>query len=153
MIAYRFQLLVLSTALAVTSLAYGQAGDPGMRVEGAWSRRAPMMESGGSKGGSGNGAVYATLVNPGKERDALISATSDAAATVEIHESYQDMGMMMMRPVKRIEVPAGGKVEMKPGGFHIMLLGLKHELKAGQAINVTLQFQKAGKISVKADIR
>lgn len=153
MIAFMLRLLVLSVALPVTSLAYGQAGDAEMRVEGAWARRAPMMEGGGSKGGSGNGAVYAVLVNPGKQPDALVAAASDAAAAVEIHESYQDMGMMMMRPVKKIEVPAGRKVEMKPGGFHIMLLGLKRDLKAGQVVNLTLQFQKTGKIPVKAEIR
>jgi len=111
------------------------------------------MMSGDSKAGSGNGAVYATLVNPGKQLDALVAAASDAAGTVEIHESYQDMGMMMMRPVGKIEVPPGGKVEMKPGGYHIMLLNLKHDLKAGQTVNVTLQFQKTGKISVKAEIK
>lgn len=153
MTASLLRLLVLSAALPMASLAYGQAGDAGMRVEGAWARRAPMMESSGSKGGSGNGAVYAVLVNPGKQPDALVAAASDAAATVEIHESYQDMGMMMMRPVRKIEVPAGRKVEMKPGGYHIMLLNLKRDLKAGQAVSLTLQFQKAGKIPVKAEIK
>ena len=148
-----FWLLVLSAALSAMSPAYGQAGVSELRVEGAWSRGTPMMDSGGAKGGSGNGAIYATLVNPSKERDALISAASNAAGAVEIHESYQHMGMMMMRPVKRIEVPAGGRVEMKPGGFHIMLLGLRRDLKPGQTVNVTLQFQKAGKIPVKARIK
>lgn len=151
-IANASRLMILSSFLSAAT-AYGQADGPGIRVEGAWARRAPMMESSGSKGGSGNGAIYATLANPGKDRDTLISAASDAAGVVEIHESYQHMGMMMMRPVKAIEVPAGGKVEMKPGSYHIMLLNLKRDLKAGQTVNVTLQFQKAGKIPVKAEIK
>jgi copper(I)-binding protein len=154
MVANASRLMALSALLFAAASVYGQTGGSGMRVEGAWARRAPMMESSGPKGGSGNGAIYATLVNPGKERDALISATSDAAGAVEIHESYQDMGMMMMmRPVKTIEVPAGGKVEMKPGGYHIMLLNLKRELKAGQTVNVILRFQKAGNIPVSAEIK
>ena len=153
MVVNASRLMALSALLFAAASVYGQTGGPGMRVEEAWARRAPMMESGGPKGGSGNGAIYATLVNPGKERDALISATSDAAGAAEIHESYQDMGMMMMRPVKMIEVPAGGKVVMKPGGYHIMLLNLKRELKAGQMVNVTLRFQKAGNIPVSAEIK
>ena len=98
--------------------------------------------------------VSSTPRSPTRGRsDALIAAASDAAGAVEIHESYQDMGMMMMRPVDRIEIPAGRKVEMKPGGYHIMLLNLKRDLKAGEVVNVTLQFDKAGKIPVQAVIK
>jgi len=146
-------LLILSAVLAAAASAAEQAGGAKIQVEGAWARRAAMMTGGDSKAGSGNGAVYATLVNPGKGHDVLIAAASDAAGAVEIHESYQDMGMMMMRPVKKIDVPAGKKVEMKPGGYHIMLINLKRELKAGESIGVTLQFQNAGKIPVTATIR
>ena len=61
--------------------------------------------------------------------------------------------MMMMREVRKIDVPAGHKVEMKPGGYHLMLLGLKRDLKAGETIGVTLEFEKAGKIPAIATIR
>ena len=141
-------------ALFVASFSvYGEAGDAKIRVDGAWARRAPMLGSSDAKAGSGNGAVYAALVNPGKEPDALIAAASDAAGTAEIHESYQASGMMMMRQVRKIDVPAGQTVEMKPGGYHIMLLNLKRDLKVGQVVGVTLQFQNAGKISVNAQIK
>jgi copper(I)-binding protein len=93
---------------------------------------------------------YATLVNPGRS-PTLIGASEVAAA--EIHESYQESGMMMMRPVKKLDVPAGKKVELKPGGYHIMLLNLKRDLKAGTVVKLTLQFQNAGKIPVNAEIR
>lgn len=147
------RLALVVSFIALTASAQAQTGNPGVRVESAWARSAPMMEGGKGKAGSGNGAIYVTLANAGKERDALIAAASDAAVAVELHESYQDMGMMMMRPVKRIDIPAGGKVEMKPGGYHIMLLNLKRELKAGQTVNLTLQFQKAGKLPVHVEIR
>lgn len=61
--------------------------------------------------------------------------------------------MMMMRPVEKIDVPAGKQVEMKPGGYHIMLLNLKRDLRAGTVVKLTLQFRKAGKIPVSAEVR
>ena len=115
MVTVRLQLLILSTVLlAATASASGQSSDAKIRVDGAWARRAAMMESGDSKSGSGNSAVYATLVNPHNEPDALIAAATDAAGAVEIHESYQESGMMMMRPVAKIDVPAGKKESQQP---------------------------------------
>ncbi len=93
------------------------------------------------------------LVNAGTATDALVGVASDAAATAEIHETYRHMNMLMMRPVAKINVPAGNKVEMKPGGYHIMLLNLKRDLKAGETIGVTLQFEKAGKIPATATVK
>lgn len=153
MVPGRLRIAILWVLLAAWASASGQAGDAKLRVDGAWARRAAMLEGADAKAGSGNGAVYAVLVNPGKEPDALIGAASDAAVAAEIHESYQESGMMMMRPVKKVDVPAGKKVELKPGGYHIMLLNLKRDLKAGTVVKLTLQFQNAGKILVSADIK
>ena len=139
--------------LAVSASAPGQAGEAKVLVDGAWARRAAMLKGVDATAGSGSGAVYATLVNPGKEPDALVGAESEAAAAAEIHESYQESGMMKMRPVKKLDVPAGKKVEMKPGGYHIMLLNLKRDLKAGTVLKLTLQFQNAGNIPVIAEIK
>jgi periplasmic copper chaperone A len=132
-------------ALAMCTCAYAQHA--GIRVDGAWARRAPMLD------GSGNGAVYVTLVNAGREADALISAASNVAGAVEIHETYQQSGMMRMRPLDRIDVAPGAIVEMKPGGRHIMLLNLKRDLKSGETTELTLVFRRAGAIAVKAEIR
>lgn len=142
--------LILAAGLALPALAYAQADGAKLQVEGAWARRAALLKGGS---GSGNSAVYALLVNPGKVPDALLAAASDAAGTVEIHESYLESGMMMMRPVGKIDIPAGNKVEMKPGGYHIMLLNLKRGLRAGETVSVTLQFEKAGKIPVTATVK
>jgi len=149
----RLPLLLLSMLVAVPAPVLGQTNDSKVRVEEAWARRAPMIESGDSKAGSGNGVVYVLLVNSGQGHDALLSAASDAAAAAEIHETYRDMGMMMMRPVKKIDLPSGRKVEMRPGGYHIMLLNLKRDLKPGEVVTLTLQFEKAGKIRVNAVIK
>jgi copper(I)-binding protein len=117
-----------------------------VRIEGAWARRAPMIK-GDSTAGSGNGAVYLTIVNPASVSDDVIAASSDVA------ETYEESGMTMMRPIIKLHVPAGGKQEMKPGGYHIMLINLKRELKAGQVISVTLVLQKAGRVPVRATVK
>jgi copper(I)-binding protein len=132
----------------------------GIQLENAWARRAPAMAHGGSgahgatgHGDAGNGAVYVTIVNHGGSADALVGATTDVAKAVELHETVQEGGVMKMRPVPRFEVPAGGRLEMKPGGPHVMLLGLTRDLKPGDTVSVTLTFEKAGRMSVEAPVR
>jgi copper(I)-binding protein len=156
--------------------AHAQSGSSGaspIHLSQAWARRAPMMgEAGaaqpatgsghghaasgrthGHAGAAGNGAVYVLIENRGTEPDALLEATSDAAATVEFHETRQEGGVMRMRPVPRMDVPPGGRIEMKPGGYHIMLLGLTRDLHPGDTVTVRLRFEKAGEQSVEAPVR
>jgi copper(I)-binding protein len=146
-------LRVSALALLLSVSALAQAGDATIRIEGAWARRAVMLKGDAATAGTGNGAVYVALVNTGRKADALLAAASDAAAAVEIHETYQEGGMSKMRPVSRIELRPGGSVELKPGGYHIMLLNLTRDLKPGEAIQLTLDFEGAGKIPVMAQIR
>ena len=147
------------TLAAIFFLATAAACDrskPEIRLESAWARRAPMMGDGAQSGAAserGNGAVYATVVNAGKTTDVLIAGASEAADAVELHESYEMSGMMMMRPVPKFEIPAGGKLEMKPGGYHLMLLRLKRDLTPGEKIKASLTFEKAGQVSVDAEVR
>jgi copper(I)-binding protein len=98
------------------------------------------------------GAGYLVIQNSGAA-DKLLSVTSDVAQTIELHESMMSGNMMSMSPVPNIEVPANGKVELKPGGFHMMLIGLTRPLKVGDKVQLTLNFEKAGKIPVTADVR
>jgi periplasmic copper chaperone A len=132
----------------------------GIHLENAWARRAPAMAHGSSSGhgtpahgDAANGAVYVTIVNHGGSPDALVRATTDAAKTVELHETVQEGGVMKMRPLPRFEVPGGGRLEMKPGGYHLMLLGLNRDLKPGDTVRVTLTFDKAGPMPVEATVR
>ena len=151
----RITLFVLSVVILVSTVAHSQSREADrmkVRIEAAWARRAPMMK-GDSTAGSGNGAVYLTIVNPGSVSDDVIAASSDVAETAELHESYQESGIMMMRPIIKLPVPAGAKLEMKPGGYHIMLINLKRELKAGQVISLTLVLQKAGRVPVRATVK
>ncbi len=61
--------------------------------------------------------------------------------------------MMGMQPIARLEIPAGGTVELKPGSYHIMLIDLTQELKVGDKIEITLKFEKAGEVKVTAEVR
>jgi hypothetical protein len=107
----------------------------------------------GAMGQGGTGAVYVTLTNTGSQADALVSASTDTARAVELHEVQNEGGVMKMRPVKSIQVPAGGKVELKPGGYHLMLLDLKHDLKPGETVPVTLKFEHGAEVRIDAAVR
>ncbi len=160
--------LLAGFALGGTARAQAQA----IQASNAWARRAPAMDSGmrsmekmdksektdkmgsmGKMGGGGNSAVYVTLTNAGAQADSLVSASSDVAQTVELHEAKHEGGVMKMRPVQAIPVPPNGKTELKPGGYHIMLMGLKHDLKPGEKVAVTLKFERGGEVRVEAPVK
>jgi copper(I)-binding protein len=103
--------------------------------------------------GSGTGAVWFTITNGGETDDRLVSAASDAAATVEIHEMAMSNGTMTMSPLPDgLPVPAGETVVLEPGGYHIMLIGLTRDLKAGDSLDLVLTFETAGEITVEVPI-
>ena len=81
--------------------------------------------------------------------DQLLSASSPAAGEVQLHEMSMEGNVMKMRQVKDIAVPAGGVVELKPGGLHLMFMNIKAPLTAGQTVPVKLKFAKAGEVEVK----
>lgn len=116
-------------------------------VTGAWARTSPKSAA--------NGAVYLTLES--SAADALVKASVDpsVAAMVEIHETkmVDSSGEMTMSPVDRIEIPAGGPVELKPGGYHIMLMKLAAPLQSGSTIEVTLTFDKAAPQTLQVEVR
>lgn len=91
----------------------------------------------------GTGAAYMLIHNHSTEDDALIGASSDVAAAVEIHLSKMGAdGTMQMIPQESIMLPAEGEVELKPGSYHIMLIGLVKDLNVGDEISITLHFEK-----------
>jgi copper(I)-binding protein len=102
---------------------------------------------------TGNSAAYMILRNGGDSADRLIKIESDVADAVELHKTTMDASMMKMDPVDGIDIPGKGQAELKPGGFHVMLIGLKRELKAGEKIKLKLQFEKAGVQEVEAEVR
>lgn len=84
--------------------------------------------------------------------DQLISASSPVAGEVQLHEMAMEGNVMKMRQVKDIAVPAGGAVELKPGGLHLMFMNIKAPLAAGETVPVKLKFAKAGEVEVKMPV-
>ncbi len=103
--------------------------------------------------GQKNGAAYLSIKNGGSEGDKLISAESPVAEKTELHETVNEGGVMKMLPVTGgIEVRPGSTVEFKPGGFHVMLIGLNRRLEEGQTIPLTITFAKAGSVHLDAKV-
>ncbi len=98
-----------------------------------------------------NGAAYLTITNNGSA-DRLLGAESSVSARTELHTHIKQDGVMRMRHVDAIEVPAGETVMLAPGGDHVMLMGLKAPLKKGQSFELTLVFEKAGRVPVTVDV-
>ena len=98
-------------------------------------------------------AAFLTLVNDSDKNIDLVKATSDSAKHVELHEHVHEDGMMKMRQVAKISVAAKGKTELKPGGYHIMLIGLLKPIKPKDIITINLEFSDGSKQAIKADVR
>jgi copper(I)-binding protein len=97
------------------------------------------------------GAAYVSLMAHG-EADRLLGVSSPAAKMAALHKTVEVDGVMKMEHVDALEIPANGMLEMKPGGYHIMLMGLAQPLKEGDEIEITLTFEKAGEVKVKARV-
>jgi hypothetical protein len=133
------------TAAAAISFARGAAnGSAELAVVSAWARATPPRAE--------VGAAYVTVENRGGTEDRLVAAKSPAAATVVLHRSAEESGVATMRPLERAAVPAGGRLEMRPGGAHLMLMGLSAPLQAGTRVPLTLVFEKAGAIVIEVEI-
>jgi copper(I)-binding protein len=105
--------------------------------------------------GAPNGAVYGLLANLTTQPDTLLSASTDAAETVELHETtVGENDVMQMNPVEGgLTIPARDYRELKSGGFHLMLINLKQPLVAGETLDLTLNFEHAGAVSVTVPIK
>jgi len=103
--------------------------------------------------GQPNSAAFMQLMNGGQSAHALVAAESPAAGTVELHTHTMKDGMMMMRKVEKIDLPAGETTALQPGGFHVMLINLKQELKPDEKVEVTLVFEDDSKQKIEAPVR
>ena len=140
-LSFTFALLMASLTLSLPAQAESA------RVEGAWARSTVT--------GQQSGGAFMVISS---ERNAmLIGAETPAARQVEIHEMKSEGGVMKMRPVSKLELPAGKSVELKPGGYHLMLIGLKKPLQAGDKLPITLKLkredQTISRIEVSAEVR
>ncbi len=121
-----------------------KAGD--IVIDHPWSRQAPE----GAKVAGG----FLVLTNTGAAADRLVGVSSPISMKSEVHEmAVDDKGVMTMRPVEGgLEVPAGGSVELKPGSYHLMFMGLTTRPVEGDTFEATLEFEKAGKVAVEFNV-
>ena len=97
--------------------------------------------------------VYMTIRNTGNQGDRLVRAETNIAPKVELHTMKMQGGQMKMTPVDSFQIPAGGEVKLQSGGDHIMLFGITREPRVGDVISLTLQFEKAGSMPVRVEVR
>ena len=140
---------LLATTMAVlsgTMAAIGRDYQIGaIKVVDPWTRATPpnAQVAGG----------FMAITNTGATADRLIGGTTSIATRLEVHEMAMDGGVMKMRALNDgLSIAPGASVALKPGSYHIMLIGLKEPLKAGGSIKLTLQFEKAGKVDVDCKI-
>lgn len=98
-----------------------------------------------------NSAVFMQIRNQGNDLE-LVKASSDAAKVVELHTHVNDQGVMRMRKVDKIDLPAGQTVELRPGGLHVMFIGLKRDLNIGESVDVNLEFSDGSQIQITAPV-
>ena len=133
----------LAIGLASVIAAGAAVAQPGVTVSAAWAR--PTVE--GQAGGGG----FLTLTG-GSADDRLLSVSATIAKGAELHTMSMEGNVMRMRPVDGIAVPAGKTVELKPGGLHVMFVGLTQPLKSGTTFPLALRFEKAGDIKVDVKV-
>ena len=136
-----FGALAFAVVAGLTLPAF--AGD--ISVEAPWARASAGMAKAG--------AAFMTLKNTGAKADRLVAAKADISKKVELHTHIMDGGIMRMRQIKDIEVPAGGMAMLKPGGHHVMFMGLDAPLKEGSSFPLTLVFASGAEVSVTVSVQ
>ena len=134
------KILAFAAGLAVASAALAQPTQ--LEVDNAWAGATP--------GKAENGAAYVTITSPTADR--LVSASTPVAKKAELHTMSMQGMVMKMRPISGVDIPAGQAVSLKPGGEHIMLMGLNQPLREGQSFPLTLDFEKAGPRTVTVTV-
>ena len=153
----KIRLFLALVALIVAACAPAVPSTPLASLNGIDVLQASVRLPGGPASGLRNDAAsvagYFVIRNTGASDDSLIGIQADFAGLSMLHESFVDSnGVASMNMVTAVNIPAGQTVELKPGGFHAMFVGLKRDLKAGEQVTLLLQFQKAGALSVQARV-
>lgn len=138
-------LALLGLSHSASADDHGTTAAEGITIAHAWVRAVPPT--------SKMSAAYLVINNASNDADHLVSAESNVAKNVELHNVRSKDGMMEMYQVKSIGIPAKGMQTLKPGAYHVMLIGLNHPLKVGDEVELTLNFMHAGAVTVKAPVQ
>lgn len=153
------------TEAAHSESKVGEAAVGTLVVSGAFVRATAAVSGGmmatqtatqpaGGMGGMGAvSAAYFQIKNTGDKADQLVSVTCDVAGVAELHMTTVKDSVAQMQPVPAIDVPANGSAELKPGGYHVMLMQLKKDLVAGQTVTLTLTFKSGVKVTLTAPVK
>jgi len=136
-------LVAASLLLVSGSVLAGAAED--VTVNDPYARAVPP--------GQPNSASFMLLTNSSASDHALVAAESSASKVVELHTHTMVEGMMQMRQVEKIDIPAGSATKLEPGGLHVMLIGLAQDLKPGDEVSITLTFEDGSKTTIVAPVR
>ncbi len=146
-------LLILFAALALAACepapdgAPAETAEPDLRVEDAWARPADTT-------GAARSAVYFTLRNGSEAPARLTGARADVARVAEVHQSFEEGGVMRMRPISGgVEVAPGAALAFEPGGYHVMLIDLERPLTPGARFALVLTLEPAGEREVEVEVR
>ena len=139
-------LVCLILCLCTACAAQPPAGGAAISVSDPWVRAAVA-------GSQATSAAYMVIRNNTGTADRLVAASCQAATSVELHRSEMSGGMMKMAPVDGLAVPARGEIALKPGSYHVMMIGLPNDLQAGEPISLTLRFERTGDLVVNAVVR
>ena len=138
--------LLVVAVLAAGGIAVAETyTSGGLQIGNPWARATPK--------GSTVAAGYLTITNKGSEADRLIGGTAAPASRFEVHDTVTENGVGRMRQVTNLEIKPGETVELKPGGMHVMLMGLKQPLAKGQTVKGTLVFEKAGTVAIEFTVQ
>ncbi|WP_447590589.1 copper chaperone PCu(A)C [Aquipseudomonas campi] len=138
--------LLLAALLIAAPLASAheyEAGD--LHIDHPWSREMPPSAP--------TAAAYFVVHNKGDSADRLLSVDTPVASKAELHEHVHQDGLMKMQQVQTVEVPANGEVSFAPMAYHVMLFGLKQQLRDGERFPLTLHFEKAGAVQVDVAVQ
>ncbi|PSU34017.1 copper chaperone PCu(A)C [Photobacterium lutimaris] len=136
--------ILLGSLFALTSSAYAHEYNVGdLQIDQPWSKQVPPT--------SQVAAAFFNVMNHSNNNDELLSASSPIAEKTELHAHMHEDGMMKMREVEIIDIPAHDLQALKPGGYHIMFFNLKEVPQLGESFSLTLTFKNAG--SVEIDVK
>jgi copper(I)-binding protein len=117
------------------------AGENEIRVTRAWSRA--------TVGSGGNGVVYLTIENTSGQVERIAAVSTPVAVRASVHETVRRDGMMQMLPTPNLEIAPASRLELKPGGLHVMLMGLRAPIVQGSRFPLTIRFERAGVVEVE----
>jgi copper(I)-binding protein len=134
--------LLASLVVVIGGVAVAETYSAGeLQIGNPWARATPK----GAKVSAG----YLTITNKGTQPDRLIGGSATVASRFEVHTTVTENGVGRMRQVEALEIKPGETIELKPGGMHVMLTGLKQPLQRGQTVKGTLVFEKAGTVAIE----